>query len=263
VTEAVRVPSWQEIVEVHTIARRIAEDAERLMDTIDWPSIEKISDQMLEGGRRFYDNIMEGLSELGVDMEDPLQLLLSVRRLGAVEIESRFGVGEHPKDESESYRPVIPTDTLQDFINQKNRILVEFSGKETQVRQNAKIIVGSTDVHEYGMLLVVEALQSLNIEPIVAGISVDPDEFADLALEAGATAILISTHNGMALTYAEQLLHEFKQRRLSIPIGMGGTLNQDFEGQPTPVDVRDDLVQLGVFVCNDVPDMMAFLNKDK
>ena len=120
VTEAVRVPSWQEIVEVHTIARRIAEDAERLMETIDWPSIEKISDRMLEGGRLFYDNIMKGLSEFGVVMEDPLQFLLSVRRLGAVEIESRFGVGEHPKDESESYRPVIPTDTLQDFINQKS-----------------------------------------------------------------------------------------------------------------------------------------------
>ena len=80
------------------------------------------------------------------------------------------------------------------------------------------------------MLLVIDALQALGIDPILAGTSVDPDEFADLALEAGATAILVSTHNGMALTYAEQLLREMSLRRLAIPIAMGGTLNQDIEG---------------------------------
>ena len=93
----------------------------------------------------------------------------------------------------------------------------------------------------------------------VAGTSVDPDEFADLALEAGATAILVSTHNGMALTYAKHLQREVAERRLDIPIAMGGTLNQDIEGEPTPVDVKDDLTALGIHVCTDVSDLLAVL----
>src|SRR5690606_5367754 len=104
-----------------------------------------------------------------------------------------------------------------------------------------RIVVGSTDVHEYGMRVVAEALQAAGVEPIVAGTSVDPDELADLALESGATAVLVSTHNGMALTYAQQLLTELKDRGMHLPVLFGGILNQDVPGQDTPVDVRADL----------------------
>jgi len=35
VTEAIRAPTWQEIVDTHAITRRIAEQAGSLMDSID------------------------------------------------------------------------------------------------------------------------------------------------------------------------------------------------------------------------------------
>jgi methylmalonyl-CoA mutase cobalamin-binding subunit len=260
VMEAVRVPSWQEIVDAHSIARRVAEDARLIIDLVDWPQIEARRDQLIEGGARFRDNLLTGLADLGVDPEDPLQLLLAVRRLGPVEIEDRFGVGEPAPEEPGGYRPLLPTDTLRDFLENREVVRQRLAGREPDVgTAGRKLVVGSTDVHEYGMLLVVEALRALGLEPVVAGTSIDPDEFADLALEAGATALLVSTHNGMALTYAQQLLEELERRRLGLPVLMGGTLNQDFEGTDTPVDVRPQLRELGVRVCDDVTDVVEAL----
>ena len=259
VTESLRAPSWEEIVQAHTVARRIARDAERLMEAVNWPHIEALRDQLIAGGRRFFENVLEGLTDLGVDIEDPMALLLALRRLGGAEIENRFGIGELPRSSAELYQPVIPTDTFQDFLGRRDQVRREFAAVHHPVSEGVRLVVGSTDIHEYAMLLVIDALQALGIDPILAGTSVDPDEFADLALEAGATAILVSTHNGMALTYAEQLLREMSLRRLAIPIAMGGTLNQDIEGGSTPVDVSDRLTELGVRVCTNVTDVLQLV----
>ena len=261
VTEALRIPTWEEIVQVQTVAHRVANDAERLMESINWPYIEALSDRMIEGGRRFYENLLQGLEDLGVDMQDPLKILLAVRRLGAPEIENRYGVGELPKSDTDLYEPIVATDTFEDFVRRRARVKSTFASCEVPKAETVKLVIGSTDIHEYAMFLLVEALTSLGVEPIIAGTSVDPDEFADLALEAGADAILVSTHNGMALTYARQLQKEVQDRSMNIPIAMGGTLNQDIEDEPAPIDVKDDLVDLGIRVCTDVTDVLAIVRE--
>ena len=261
VTEALRIPTWEEIVQVQTVARRIANDADRLMETINWPSIDALSERMIAGGKKFYENLMQGLDDLHVDMQDPLQILLAVRRLGAYEIENRYGVGELPVSDADLYEPEIPTDTFLDFVERRDRVRKIFSVQTRPDNTAVTLVVGSTDIHEYAMYLLVEALQALGIDPIVAGTSVDPEEFADLALEAGAHAILVSTHNGMALTYARQLQNEVEARSMAIPIAMGGTLNQDVEDEPAPIDVQDDLTALGIRVCNDVTDVLDIVRE--
>ena len=261
VTEALRIPTWEEIVQVQTVARRIANDADRLMETINWVHIEALSERMIAGGTRFYENLLQGLADLGVDMRDPLQMLLAVRRLGAPQIENRYGVGELPISDTELYQPEIPTDTFLDFVARRTRVREIFALETAPQANGVTLVVGSTDIHEYAMYLLVEALQALGIEPIVAGTSVDPEEFADLALEAGAHAILVSTHNGMALTYARQLQSEIEARSLTIPIAMGGTLNQDVEDEPAPIDVQDDLAALGIRVCKDVTDVLEIVRQ--
>jgi methylmalonyl-CoA mutase cobalamin-binding subunit len=259
VTEALRVPSWEEIVQVQTVARRVANDCGRLMESLNWPHIEALAGRMIEGGRRFYENIIEGLTDLGVDMDDPLQILLTIRRMGAPAIENRFGVGLLPKSDIELYQPLIPTDTYLDFVQRRDRAKTVFAGADLREPEKTRLVLGSTDIHEYAMFLIIDGLKSVGLEPVVAGTSVDPDEFADLALEAGATALLVSTHNGMALTYAKQLQVELASRQLDIPIAMGGTLNQDIEGEPTPIDVTDDLRGLGIHVCSDVTDVLTLI----
>jgi len=261
VTEALRIPTWEEIVQVQTVARRIATDCERLADSINWPYLEALADRMVVGGRRFFDNLMNGLGDMGIDLEDPLQLLVAVRRLGAPTIENRYGVGELPKGDADLYQPEIPTDTYLDFVSRRDKVKEAFAGRPAPTNTDVRLVIGSTDIHEYAMFLLVEALLALGIEPILAGTSVDPEEFADLALEAGADAILVTTHNGMALTYARQLQEEVAARNLEIPIAMGGTLNQDVEDEPAPVDVEEDLIALGIRVCHDVTDVLEIVKQ--
>ncbi|MBT6205422.1 MAG: hypothetical protein HOI34_17240 [Rhodospirillaceae bacterium] len=63
----------------------------------------------------------------------------------------------------------------------------------------------------------------------------------------------------MALDYAERLQREFQVRDLTIPIVMGGKLNQDRPEEPAPVDVSDDLARLGIHVCDDIDGLLAAL----
>lgn len=122
-----------------------------------------------------------------------------------------------------------------------------------------KVVIGSTDIHEFGLHVVTSALEALGIKPVVAGVDVDPDEFAELAKQESAKAILISTHNGMALTYAQQLLQEMKARNVTATVFFGRKLNQDFEGEDVPIDVSEDLERLGIRVCDNIDDLYSML----
>lgn len=262
VTEAIRIPTWQEVVQVQTMAERTIVYAKHLQGTIDWGMFDGLKEKLLNGGRRFYDNVMNGLQELKVDLRDPLQILMSIRSMGGLEIENRWGIGELPRKAGETYKPIFPTDTFKDYEKYRSDVRSYFSGFDGKVDQKQRVIVGSTDIHEYAMLLAVDALRELGISPVIAGTSVDPDELADLALETNAAAILVSTHNGMALTYAEHLIRELRKREIQIPVGIGGTLNQDFEGEPAPLDVTDKLADMGLVVCTQINDLLGVVGKN-
>lgn len=259
VTEAARIPTWEEIVQAQAVGRRVADDAERLMESFNWPHVEALSEQLQEGGKKFFENLVQGLDELGIDIRDPLQMLLAVRRLGALAIETQYGAGTATDNDSDPYDPVVASDTHLDFMERRGRIRSALVVEELPNGRDVKIVVGSADVHEYALSLIVDALKHLGLDPIVAGTSVDPDEFAELARESGAQVVLVSTHNGMALTYAQQLQQELKFRGLKTTIAMGGILNQDLADADAPVDVRDDLEKMGVRVCNDVSEIVAVL----
>jgi len=66
--------------------------------------------------------------------------------------------------------------------------------------------------------------------------------------------ILVSTHNGMALEYAKLLKKEIRKRCLTIPVVMGGVLNQKVEDRALPVDVSQDLKALGFKVATRLDD---------
>jgi methylmalonyl-CoA mutase cobalamin-binding subunit len=263
VTEALRVPTWQEIVEAQTISNQIGQDAPEFVDSIDWPRIEAVRDRLIEGARRFRDNVLTGLEDLGVDLDDPLQLILSVRRLGAVEIERRFGIGAPPAEPEGDRVPVIPTDTLKDFVAARLAIERQFAARRPAEPPDMRIVVASTDIHEYGVRLLAAGLREVGVEPMMAGLSLDADELADLVLEADATAVLVSTHNGMALTYGRRLMDELAARRLQPLVAFGGTLNEDVDGGDAPVDVSDALRALGVHLCDDIISVLDVLGLDR
>lgn len=258
VTEPVRIPSWREIVQIQTVARRVIDDAPRLMDAIDWPSLGDISEKLLDGGEKFFDNLLQLLEDHEVDLDDPLHILLAVRRLGARAIEDRCGAGESARE------PVVASDTYRDFLAERDRIrdaLAEApEGFLTlDSRSSIKVVVASADVHEYALNLLLDAVSELGVQPFSAGTSVDPDALAQAVTDWQADVVLISTHNGMALTYAEQLLSELRHRGTAPRIIMGGVLNQDDGENEEPVDVSPALLALGIQICASIPDIKPLL----
>lgn len=260
VTEAIRVPTPDEILDVQTIAHDTKSKLDSIYQVTNWEVLEARSAQLVANGNRFFENMITGLGESGVDITDPLQLLLAVRRLGPSGIEKNFGVGAATEDPAfDGYEPLVPTDVLQDFLAERTEIRKAVRPPKWILNKSHKPVVASSDVHEIGMRLVIDAVESLDIKPIISPVGIDPDELAELALREAATAILLSTHNGMALSYAQKLLAELAQRNIAPQVIIGGRLNQEIEGQDMPVDVTDELRSLGIDVCLDLTKLAEIL----
>lgn len=260
VTEAIRIPSAEEIIEAQTMAHEVARNVPEVYETINWEPLDAQRNLLIEQGNRFYDNILNGLDTAGIDVTDPLQLIVAVRRLGPRGIEREFGVGTPTEDPAfDGYEPVVPTDVLQDFLAEREKLRSKSRPADWTLNRSHKAFIGSSDVHELGMRLVIDTVENLGIKPVVGTVGIDPDEVAEIAQNEEATVLLISTHNGMALSYAEKLMAELKARNLSPQVIIGGRLNQDVEGEDMPVDVTAELENLGIDVCNDLADLAKII----
>src|SRR5712692_6357435 len=113
VSEAQRIPTVEELVQSLEIISEAERRARISGHLIDWRPILETRDRILEGGRRVFDKILAGLGELGVDIRDPLQLLLATRRLGGSKIEELFGAGEPDSGYPRGFKPIVPSDTLR------------------------------------------------------------------------------------------------------------------------------------------------------
>lgn len=260
VTEAIRIPSPDEIIDAQTVARTIAATVPDVYETVNWSVLEAQRDNLVEQGNRFFDNIINGLNDAGVDVTDPLQILVAVRRLGSAGIERNFGVGTPSEDPAfDGYEPIVPTDVLSDFLAKRNELREVSRPQSWTLNRSHKAVIASSDVHELGMRLVVDVAESLGIKPVIGSVGVDPDELAELALQEDATSVLVSTHNGMALSYGESLMKELALRGIEPQVIFGGKLNQDLEGSDMPVDVSEELTELGIDVCHDLKDLAKII----
>ena len=92
-------------------------------------------------------------------------------------------------------------------------------------RARLKACVATTDVHEYGKILVESVLRQLDVEIIDGGISTDPNDLVDQAVTIG-DFIALSSYNGVALQFFTQLKGELDARNSSLPVFVGGKLNR-------------------------------------
>ena len=74
-----------------------------------------------------------------------------------------------------------------------------------------------------------------------------------------ADALLLSTHNGMALEYANQLKQLLETESIAVPIIMGGVLNQKVDDQALPVTVVEELRALGMHPAISLPGLVKLL----
>lgn len=248
VTETERIPSWEEVATVQTIGRRLEEYVPLVEPAIDWRGIEAMCDRLVAGGRAFFTAAVEGLGSAGVDVRDPAQLLLVLKRLGANRCEELFGAGEPDEAFPRGRRPILQTDLVKNTMQERERLLAGLvaRGEEEAVR-GMKVLVTSTDVHEFAEFLLASALAEVGAEVIDFGINRDPEDIVKAVVETDAEAVVITTHNGVARSFGERLVGELAAgHRRQVPVFMGGVLNEDVDGSEIPVDVSADLNANGI-----------------
>ena len=203
-------------------------------------------DRLVEGGWRFYENAVKGLRDAGIDMHDPARVLFVLRRLGAHGCEELFGAGE--------VGPRLPGGPAPDHADRSRRPdhgrarapageRSRYAKPDPRLR-GRKIVVSSTDVHEFAEFLLVSTLEAVGGDVVDFGINRDPEDIVKVALETNAEAVVVTTHNGVARSFATKLLEELDRAGIGdTDIYMGGVLNEDIDGSDIPVDVRDDLAK--------------------
>lgn len=248
VSEALRIPSAKEIVEAQCFGRRIEETARRLWPCIDFTPAYDLSEKLYSAGKTVFNNVIDGLKEAKVDINDPIRMLYVLKMLGPADFEEMFGIGKPCQNSSGKREPLFPTDIFelsQKAINETKHI---FNNSRSRDRLDGhKFLIASTDVHAHAITIIHELLSGAGAKITNLGAEINPDQIAGAAKSCEAQTILISTHNGMALEYANRLKTELEKQMVDIPVVMGGVLNQKTDDAALPIDVTIDLKKLGFY----------------
>jgi methylmalonyl-CoA mutase cobalamin-binding subunit len=270
VTENMRIPDIGEIVDAQLFAHRLVEKSKDFNNIVNPDQVDDMAKTLIFGAKEFKYNVLQGFENGGIDTSDPVEMFLAIRRIGGKNLESLFGPGKLEKQSSRR-EPVVMSDTIQGIDNavEDNYRNLQQYGAEKLQGNSLHIIVATTDVHEHGKMLLEGVLKKLGIGIIDGGVSVDPGVLARVAESTSADAIALSTYCGVALTYFGQLQDELTEKGLSIPVLIGGQLNEipAKSDSSLPVNVEPELTRKGAIVCNTIHDAMPLLielarNKD-
>jgi methylmalonyl-CoA mutase cobalamin-binding subunit len=263
VTEALRIPEIGEVIDAHRFALQLIDRSEKLEPLFDFNAADAIAARIENGAKHFYQSVLTGLKDAGIDIRNPFEMLLALRRLGARTLERKFGPGE--QESSGRRRPIVISSTIEGLEGQADQCLLSFSSDELQAIQAAGLsgCLATTDVHEYGKILVAAVLEDLGVRIVDAGVSMDPDVIVRIARERSADFIALSTYSGVALDYIQRLRSVMEDQELAIPVFIGGKLNQVLEDSQDslPVDVTQELDSAGAIPCQTVEDMVKHLIK--
>ena len=262
VTEVVRVPTWEEIAQVHTINRKCEEYMPMMDPYINWGMIEKEAERLAAGGKAFFNSALKAMTEMGVDVEDPCRVLIVLKRLGAEMCEQLFGAGARDDSHMRGHKPVLQTDLVRKTMEKREEVLSALAARPADDRlKNRKVLVASTDVHEFAKFLLTSTFAAVGSKVIDCGVNRDPEDIVKVALETGAEAVVITTHNGVARSFGTKLLDDMRAAQVEAPIFMGGVLNEDIDGSDIPVDVRGDLHRLGIETPDSIDQMLQSISE--
>lgn len=260
VTEPHRIPTVEDIIQSLELGREAERRARDTYHLIDWDPVYELRDRIVAGGRQTYQRMMDGLSLMGVDTDDALQLLIATRRLGAEQIERLFTSGDPDASYPRGFRPIAATDTLRRARQNRERVLESIATVQPAPNVTGiSVVAASGDIHEYGLYVLVAVLEELGCTVHNLGTSVDNDRIVAAAAETAADAIALSTYNGMALSLSAELLQKLEERGIQPHVFVGGRLTEDLEGEKS-ADVRSRMTDLGAMPCDTVEEMVAALD---
>lgn len=245
VTEAARVPSPEEIVQVHMTLDMMFEKARFYSPYIDWNKIESDKNLLIACGKIFFERVMSGLDDLGVDITHAGQIFGALKAIGVEQLEENFGVGEADKLAMRGRNPVRPTNIVMTIIKKQEDICHKIESIDNSLK-GYRVVVGSTDVHEFGKEIVKNVLIKSGATVFDLGSNVSAQEIFDTLIETESKYIVMSTFNGIALSYATEVVEGLKSRGLDARLIMGGLLNECKDGSDLPIDVSEELRNMGV-----------------
>lgn len=256
VSENERIPDVAEICDAQCHLGRLVELADGYLPLINIDEIDNISETLLQEGRGFADRVLTGLSQSGIDTNDPFELLLSLRRLGGRELERSFGGGAERGDAPGRRTPIVSATTHRELEKEAEAFITSEAGHVLKelAKTPVRILTATTDVHEHGKMLLDLVFLKTGFAVEDGGVSSDPDHIVALAKRKSVDVIALSTYNGVALRYSKTLKGKLREAGLELPVLIGGRLNEIPEGSNTslPVDVSAELKDIGVSVCVDL-----------
>jgi methylmalonyl-CoA mutase cobalamin-binding subunit len=260
VTEAVRVPNAEEILEAQIFARNMEGVARRVHPSFDFSAPRAFAEKVVSAGRTVFNNALDGLSDAGVDLKDPVQMLFVLKSLGPKLFEETFGAGTPNPLSLRGRDAVVPNDVFEHSLRSVDKFRDSFASPDARSSlEGRRIVLASTDVHEHALFVIEQLLEISGVRVVNVGPERNPDEIAHAVGAENADAVLVSTHNGMALDYANAMLEEMEERNLSVPVFMGGVLNQKVEENEMPIDVEESLQGLGIRTCSNPMDLLENL----
>lgn len=254
--EKTRVPNKEEIKDIFMVGEIAKAKAKDYSKILDFSYINETRALLVDKGNKFFENVKKGLPELGVDITDPVQIILAIRRLGAARFEELFHSGEKNSLLPNGISPFIATELMQMTTYARDEAMKKVRDENlANVVRDKKFVVGSTDWHAYALFVISSILEELGARVVSGGVDMDAEEILDLAHKEDSTYVVMTTHNGLCLEYGKHLMDLVEQRNQSVRVFMGGRLNAIVKDGQDPIDVSDRLSEFGICPCREISDL--------
>jgi len=246
-TEAERIPTAAEIVEVHLLAREIERDVRGSAALFDWARLERLGADTAAYARAFRDRALSLLAEDGIDVGDAAQVLLALRRVSMNELERRVNIPAAPDIAA-----------LEPWKASNLRSLADRLRGAAPRLDGVRVVLAVLEVHDLVRDVLARVLPTAGAEVILLGSDAQIEAVAAAAIEEDADAIVIGVYNGNALALGRRLADSARAGGWQGTIFMGGILNQD-TGASVPIDARPELTSLGVRCVDSADELLRLL----
>lgn len=262
VTEAIRVPSAEEIIESHHTLDIMMEKARYYMDYIDFGRVEAEAKLLNVSGNVFFERVMNALDDLGVDITHAGQIMAVLKGIGAEQLEINFGVGRKDALAMRGREPVRPTNIIQTISDTGEQLIARMPELAEKPLEGVNVVIGATDIHVFGKEVIKKILRVAGANVYDLGDATPVEEFADTLIETESKILVVSTYNGMAYSFADAMVKKLKELHLDdVKFLMGGRLNEAMEGKDLPEDVSDRLAEMGVNVDNNAETIVETIRR--
>ena len=149
--------------------------------------------------------------------------------------------------------PLRATSIVRTITKMEDDALAKLNPSVDKPLAGVNIVLGSTDVHEFGKEVIGGYLRGAGANVFDLGTSVPISEISDTLIETGSNIICMSTYNGMAYSFARDLKKALDDAGFTdVHMLFGGRLNEAMDGSDVPVDVTDKLRAMGINADNDI-----------